>query len=110
MTPSEIISFNEDLKTLEANFSLDHATIHSINKETKHLASSYRSLSNKYLPQREITKKEKKSLLKPWITRGIRVSIKVRDKLLRKSTHTKCDRMYKEYKYYRNLITRLKKK
>ena len=109
LTNTEIISFNEELKNLLSSFSLDRVTPDWTNKQTKHLISSYRTLIDKYLPLRKISKKEKKSLLKPWITRGIRVSIKVRDKLLRKSTRTKCDRMYQEYKYYRNLITRLKK-
>ena len=109
LTKTEIKSFNEDLRILLLNNSFDCSTPESINNQTGHLISSYKALIDKYLPLRKISNKEKKGLLKPWITRGIKVSIKVRDKLLRKSTRTKSDSLYKEYKYYRNLITRLKK-
>ena len=51
----------------------------------------YQALINKYLPLRKISNKEKKSLLKPWITRGTKVSIKVRYKLLRKTSRNKSD-------------------
>ena len=78
------------------------------NENTKYLISSYQKLIDKYMPLRKLSNKEKKSLAKPWITRGIKKSIAVR-KLLRKSTKNKCAKIYDEYKYYRNLITRLKK-
>ena len=84
-------------------------TPESINKKTKHIISSYQSLINKYMPLRKLSNKEKKSLQKPWITPGIRKSIAVRDKLLRKSTRDKSEETYDKYKFYRNLITRLKK-
>ena len=84
-------------------------TPESINKKTKHIISSYQSLISKYMPLRKLSNKEKKSLQKPWITPGIRKSIAVRDKLLRKSTRDKSEETYDKYKFYRNLITRLKK-
>ena len=109
MTNAEIKSFNEDLKLLLSNKTFECTTPNSINEQTNYIISSYQSLINKYLPLRKISNKEKKNIIKPWITRGIRVSIRVRDKLLRKSTRTKSDNLYQEYKLYRNLITRLKK-
>ena len=109
LTSTEIKSFNKDLRNLISNNSFDCTTPKSLNEQTTHLISAYQVLIDKYMPLRKISNKEKKSLLKPWITRGIKVSIKVRDKLLRKSTRTKSDILYKEYKFYRNLITRLKK-
>lgn len=109
LTRTEIKSFNKDPQKLLINNSFDCAASESINEKTNYLISAYQALIDKYFPLRKITKREKKNLLKPWITRGIKESIKLRDKLLRKSVRIKCGRLYKEYKYYRNLITRLKK-
>ena len=52
---------------------------------------------------------QKKNMLKPWITQGIRESIAVRNKLWKKSFKLKSDKIHKLYKTYRNMITHLKK-
>ena len=59
---------------------------------------------NTYLPLKKIDKKELKMLAKPWITDGIRSSIKRRDKLLRKFINTKDEELYSTYKTLRNKI------
>ena len=107
LTKNEIIAFNRDLDNLLKNNEV--VDTNDTHENTKYLISSYQKLIDKYMPLRKMSNKEKKSLAKPWITRGIKKSIAVRDKLLRKSTKNKCAKIYDEYKYYRNLITRLKK-
>ena len=42
------------------------------------------SLVNRYIPLKKLTKKEVKSHFKPWITTGIRNSMKKRDKIYKK--------------------------
>ena len=61
---------------------------------------------NKHAPLKPISKRQKKVLAKPWITKGIRKSIKVKNKLLSMGNHNL-------YKCYRNKIltlTRVSKK
>ena len=49
---------------------------------------------NTYLPLKRLSKKDLQIQAKPWITNGIRSSIKRRDKLLRKLIQTK-DEVFK---------------
>ena len=66
---------------------------------------------NTYHPLKKLSKKELKIQVKPWITNGIRSSIKRRDKLLRKFIKTKDevlkDESYSTYKTLRNKIVSL---
>ena len=67
-----------------------------------------KELINAYLPLKKISKKELKIQTKPWITNGIRSSIKRHDKLLRKFVKTKDevlkDELYATYTTLRNKI------
>ena len=47
------------------------------------------SLVNRYIPLKKLTKEEIKSYFKPWITTGIRNSMKRRDKIYKKYIKTK---------------------
>ena len=63
-----------------------------------------------HLPLKKVSKKELKQQFKPWITTGIRKSIKVRDKLFNKYINSKNhnkELIHNEYKRYRNLIVSL---
>ena len=66
---------------------------------------------NTYLPLKRLSKKDFKIQAKPWITNGIRSSIKRRDKLLRKFIKTKDEvlkhELYATYKTLRNKIVSL---
>ena len=63
-----------------------------------------------HLPLKKVSKKELKQQFKPWITAGIRKSIKIRDQLFKKfitsKNHNK-EIIQNEYKRYRNLIVKL---
>ena len=65
----------------------------------------------KHAPYKEIRKKNKIETLKPWITKGIKQSIKVRDRLYKDMTKTKniqlCQIKEKSFKKYRNKIVDL---
>ena len=63
-----------------------------------------------HLPLKKVSKKELKQQFKPWITTGIRKSIKIRDKLFNKYINSKNynkELIHNEYKRYRNLIVSL---
>ncbi len=64
-----------------------------------------------YAPIRKLSKKELKGLSKPWITSGIRKSIKRRDKLLNKyincNDNLRKKELHSEYKTLRNRIVSL---
>ena len=55
---------------------------------------------NKVAPIRHLSKRKLKSFSKPWITSGIRQSIKIKNKLFVRGEHAK-------YIYYRNKLTTL---
>jgi hypothetical protein len=57
-------------------------------------------LVNKHVPRKNVTKRDMKNFSKPWITTGIKRSIKEKNRLLTQGEHEK-------YKYYRNRISTL---
>ena len=85
LNPEEQEKFNQELThMLSRNKCFEHDSPYNVNDQTKHLVSCYEFLTNKYMPLKRISKKEKKNMLKPWITQGIRKSILIRDKLRKK--------------------------
>ena len=110
LSDMEIENFNRELNhLLNRNGCFDSNTIYTVNEKTSFLIASYESLIDKYMPLKKLSKKEKKNILKPWITRGIRESIAVRNKLRKKSFKTKSDAIHNLYKIYRNMITHMKR-
>ena len=110
LSDMEIENFNRELnQLLNRNSCFDSNTIYTVNEKTSFLIASYESLIDKYMPLKKLSKKEKKNILKPWITRGIRESIAVRNKLRKKSFKTKSDAIHNLYKIYRNMITHMKR-
>ena len=62
------------------------------------------SLVNRYIPLKKLTKKEIRNQFKPWITNGIRKSMKRRDKIYKKYIKVKNDESKREYeKQYKTL-------
>ena len=68
------------------------------------LFSSFYKNINKIIKKhaliKTVSKRKKKLLAKPWITRGIRTSIRIKNKLYRTGDEVR-------YKYYRNTICKL---
>ena len=64
-----------------------------------------------YAPTIKLTKKQIRSNLKPWITTGIKKSIFIRDKILKRFVNCKNNilkaNLHKQYKNYRNSIVNL---
>ena len=68
--------------------------------------SEFNKVVNKHAPMRTLSRRKAKQCSKPWITKGIRTSIKIKNKLYLSGNDTK-------YKFYRNKIcslTRISKK
>ena len=64
---------------------------------------------NKYVPLRKLSRKEIKSLSKPWVTPCIKTSIKVKEKFYKCFVETRNIYFLTKYKSYRNKITQLLK-
>ena len=79
----------------------------SLNNLLKHTDK----LTNQYIPAKKLTNKEFKQTVKPWITLGIRTSIKQKDKLFKKYIDMKHlptkDKIHTEYKVLKNRINSL---
>ena len=71
-----------------------------INKMFSSFYSELNKIVNKHAPFKTISKRKKKKLSKPWITKGIRTSIKIKNRLYMSGDHT-------QYKHYRNTISKL---
>ena len=104
-TDQEIINFNNELSTAitgnGASYNSDCPNI-----RTAHIIATYQSLIDKYMPLKKLSRKEKKFHLKPWYSKGIKISVTTRDRLHRKSLRTGNNEDDKKYKKYRNLLTR----
>ena len=62
--------------------------------------SKYTDIINKRVPIKQIFRRQLKRFSKPWITQGIRASIKTKNKLFASDDQTK-------YKFYRNEINHI---
>ena len=72
------------------------------------------SLLNVMAPVKKITKRERRLQQRPWITKGILISMQNRDKIYKKFVLTadpsEKQNLFKLYKKYRNLIVTLQRK
>ena len=62
---------------------------------------------DKHVPVRKLTRKEIKSLSKPWVTFGIKTTIRVKQKLYEKYLKSGNSYYLTKYKYYRNKVSSL---
>ena len=95
---------NTELDTLLKELDL---TSEDPNYLTDNITRIYQSLSDKYMPYKKLTRKEKRFYYKPWITRGIKKSMKTRDHLRNKMNKDKTGESEIYYKKYKNFVSRL---
>ena len=62
---------------------------------------------DKFAPIRKLSKKQTKSLAKPWVTAGIRTSIQIKTRLYKKYIKSKNACIFAKYKLYRNKISNI---
>ena len=85
---------------------LNCSGLNDVNKSFSVFYNKLNKLLNKHAPFKPISKRKKKRLLKPWVTKGIRKSIKIKNDLY-------CSGDTASYKLYRNkvlMLTRISKK
>ena len=73
-------SFNADLSNVNWNTLLDKKPCDEDNLFSS-FYNKFNKLVNKHAPMKTISNRKAKQLSKPWITKGIRISIKVKNKL-----------------------------
>ena len=89
--------FIDDLSNV--NFYLESNHV-DVDQMFSHFYKQFNSLINKHAPLKKISNKLRKSIRKPWITKGIQTSIKAKNQLLFSGDQIK-------YKAYRNKLTQL---
>ena len=82
----------------------------NVNKMAKQITDAYNNLIKKYMPLKKLSNKHNKKPDKPWITSGIKKSIRTKMKLFRKANKTKNVDDYQKYKKFLNTLTHTKKK
>ena len=85
-----------------------------VNQSLKNFLNISKSLLDKYVPLKQITKKQMKTSSRPWITKGILTSIrkkyKIHSKFFNAKDQTRKEVLNQEYKMYKNLLTNITKK
>ena len=78
-----------------------------MNESLTRFFHTFNSISNSHAPLKSINIKDKSD--KPWVTKGLRKSIKIRNELYKKCLTTRNNYYHKQYKIYRNKIVSINK-
>ena len=100
----ELINLSNELLEELIKIDFAHENVHG---SSENLVEIYQKLKDKYMPYKKLTRKEKSVFFNPWLTLGIRKSMDTRDFLHRRARKLKCEELMKEYKRYKNFVTRL---
>ena len=107
----DMVNFNEE--SFQNDLSLLHLE-NVPNLSTSEMSTLFHkhflSVLNKHAPLKFLSKKERKTRQKPWLTRGIIKSIMVKRKLFRHFKNSQNKDFYIKYKIYRDLINKLCRK
>ena len=85
---------------IQANLDNGHDQVTDVNTLFNTFYNKLNRLVNKHAPLTPLSKRKEKQLSKPWITNGIRTSIKMKNKYYHNSDRDK-------YRYYRYKISQL---
>ena len=107
LTSEKWEQFNLELKTILRQ-NIDRGKIVDPNSAADCIMSTYHSLIEKYMPIKSLSRKQKRFFNKPWITKGIKISIRTKNKMFKLSKDCPETPIIEKYKAYRNLLTRLK--
>ena len=69
--------------------------------------TSLNSIVEKHIPLKQLSAKELKQLSKPWITKGLKTSIDMKNKLYRKYLKNRSPYYHSKFKLYRNKLNHL---
>ena len=115
--PKKFKIYKRDYSNLDETALIDE--IQSVNWETifphdcdvniifDRFYSTIADIIDKHVPVKKLSKKQIKFYSKPWITPGIKTSIKTKNKLFKKYLNNKSPDYSHNYKLYRNKLTNL---
>jgi len=105
LSSNEWMQFNSELKSI-----LNEKIAHNTNRVSNDPNFCANCLTNAYLflIEKFISRKQRRFFNKPWITKGIKVSIKTKNKMFKLSKSSSEPTVLEKYKAYRNLLSRLK--
>ena len=96
-------AFKEDVSSVNLNTLISNKD-NDVNQSFSSFFKKLNRIINKHAPVKSVTKRKLKQLHKPWITRSLKTSIKIKHKLILTNEHEK-------YKYYKlKILIRASKK
>ena len=109
LSSSEWENFNSELKQiLDQKLNCNALISLDPNSYAEHITNTYHALIEKFMPVKTLSRKQRRFFDKPWITKGLKISIRTKNKmfqLLKKTSDLAANQKYKDY---RSLLTRLK--
>ena len=102
--------FNVELNLILSEKLNKNDLVLNVNNIAECITKTYQLLLDKYMPMKKLSRKERRYFHKPWITSAIKVSIKKKNRLFKLSKRKKDLKYTEDYKRYRNILTRTKKK
>ena len=106
LNPEKWKKFNLELKQNLESLSLSDQV--DPNSFADHITNVYKALIDKYMPIRTLSRKQRSFFNKPWITKGLKISIKTKNKMFKLSKKYSDPVTIQLYKDYRSLLTQLK--
>ena len=106
----EWLEFNNELAKALGKILMPQNMYVDANGIAKRIVDAYNSIINKFMPLKKLPIQQKRAIIKPWITKGLKVSIKKKNNLFQISKKINDQKFTDEYKSYRNLLTLLKNK
>ena len=107
LSDSDWQKFNTELTSQLSNA---HNDQHDANLFANNIINAYSKVIDKFMPLKKLSRKQKRSHSKPWLTKGLKISIKRKNELYKLTRLKNIPRFLSLYKTYRNLITILKSK
>ena len=102
-------AFNSELDSALQHLKRDFTT-HDPNFLANKITQTYVELIEKYMPLKKLSINHKRNPDKPWITQGLKKSIRTKFKLYKKARNSGKENHWSAYKKYLNVLTRTKKK
>ena len=110
LSSQEWTQFNNELKSiLREKFAyIKNKKDFNPNIAANLITNAYHILIEKFMPIKTLSRKQRRFFNKPWITKGIKISITTKNKMFKLSKSSLDPNIVEKYKMYRNLLTRLK--
>ena len=103
--------FNKELKySLSQKLSNCLLVNNDADTSAEVITQVYLDLIDKFMPQRKLSRKQKRFRNKPWITKGMKVSIKTKNKLFKMAKQSDDYDVLQKYRAYRDLLSKVKLK